>query len=65
MLPDPQLVFGRVVEDVEGDLVADAAAAEEVVGGDLGKILLSRSVKGHSWRHLNAAQDVLFVMAFR
>ena len=24
VLPDPKLLFGRIVEDVEGDLVADA-----------------------------------------
>ena len=34
VLPDPKLVLGRVVEDLEGDLVADPAAAEEVVGDD-------------------------------
>jgi hypothetical protein len=30
----PEFVFRRVVEDVEGDLVADAGAAQELVGDD-------------------------------
>ena len=46
VLPDPQLVFRRVIEDVEGDLVAEAAAAQEVVGGDPGQNLVQRSVSG-------------------
>ena len=25
VVPDPKFIFGRIVEDVEGDLVADAA----------------------------------------
>ena len=32
VLPDPQFFLGRVVEDVEGDLVADAAPAQEFIG---------------------------------
>src|SRR5262245_8987841 len=32
MLPHPSFLFGRVVEDEERDLVAQAASAEEVIG---------------------------------
>ena len=40
MIPDPQFLLGRVIEDVEGDFVAQALAAEEIVGGDLGQDLV-------------------------
>ena len=32
VIPDPQFVFGRVVEDVEGDLVADPGPGQEIIG---------------------------------
>src|SRR5207248_2491442 len=34
VVADPNFVFGRVVEDVERDLVADTAATEKVIGCD-------------------------------
>ena len=46
VIPDPQFVFGRVVEDVEGDLVADAAAAQELIGDDPGQNLVQAFVEG-------------------
>ncbi len=33
-LPDTKLILGCIVEDVESDLVAQAAAAEKVLRGD-------------------------------
>ena len=46
VVPDPQFVFGRVVEDVKGDLVAEAAAAQEVIGDDPGQNLVQALVEG-------------------
>ena len=43
---DLQFVFGRIVEDVEGDLVADAAPADEVVGDDSRQDFVQVLVKG-------------------
>ncbi len=53
VLPDPEFVLGRVVEDVEGDLVADPAAAEEVVGDEPRQNLIEpvgqRVAHGNTW----------------
>jgi len=34
MVTDLKLLFGRIVEDVECDLVSDAAAGQELIGTD-------------------------------
>ena len=53
MLPDDEFFFGRVVEDVEGDLVADPRPAQEVVGGDpredLVQAFLEFGTHGETW----------------
>ena len=53
VIPDPQFVFGRIVEDVESDLVADTASAQELIGGDPGQNLVQALVEviahGATW----------------
>ena len=40
MFTDAEFRFGRVVEDIEGDLVSKPFAAEELGGGDLWEDLI-------------------------
>jgi hypothetical protein len=42
IISDPQFIFGRIIEDVEGDLVADTFSAQELT---LGRILFRRSLR--------------------
>ena len=66
VIPDPQFVFGRVIEDVEGDLVADAAAAQELIGDDPGQNLVQAFVEriahGATWMQRRTYSSLL---AFR
>ena len=61
VLADLQLVLGRIVEDVAGDLVADALAREEGLAGDTRQDLVEAARRGSSsFHHLHAAKHVGF-----
>ena len=46
VLPNAKFLLGRVVEDEEGDLVAEALARQEIIGRDPGKDLVQSVAEG-------------------
>ena len=62
-ITDAQLILWLIIEDVKGDLIANAMGFEETIRCEFRKYLVEApGQRSHSWSNLNAAEHVLFVL---